>query len=93
MAGYISNSRYDDFQEHMNPPEGGFNGIAVVKSFSDGSQWAVCPWCGKKAVKILPETRIYKMPYKCKNSKCRREFTVHVWENSSDKASMSSEER
>ena len=80
MAGYISNSGYDDFQEHMNPPEDRFDGIADIKTFPDGSRWAVCPWCGKKAVKILPETRIFKMPYKCKNSKCRRDFTVHVWE-------------
>ena len=35
---------------------------------------------GIAAVKILPETRILKMPYKCKNSKCRKEFIVHVWE-------------
>lgn len=31
-------------------------------------------------MKILPETRIYKMPYKCKNSKCRKDFSVHVWD-------------
>lgn len=80
MAGYISNSKYDDFQEHMNLPEDEFDGIAAVKIFPDSSRWAVCPWCGKKAVKILPETRILKMPYKCKNSKCRKEFIVHVWE-------------
>lgn len=81
MAGYIrSNNRCDDFQEHMNPPEDGFDGISTVKIFPDSSRWAVCPWCGKKAVKILPETRILKMPYKCKNSKCRKEFIVHVWE-------------
>ena len=80
MAGYISNSGYDDFQEHMNSPEDGFDGIADIKTFPDGSRWAVCPWCGKKAVKILPETRIFKMPYKCKNSKCRKDFTVHVWD-------------
>jgi hypothetical protein len=30
MAGYISNSRYDDFQGHMNPPEDGFDGTATV---------------------------------------------------------------
>lgn len=80
MAGYISNGMYDDFQRHMNQPEDGFDGIADIKTFPDGSRWAVCPWCGKKVVKILPETQIFKMPYKCKNSKCRRDFTVHVWE-------------
>ena len=74
------NIAQDKFRHCMNPPEDGFDGTATVKIFPDNSSWAVCPWCGKKAVKILPETRILKMPYKCKNSKCRKEFIVHVWE-------------
>lgn len=74
------NIAQDNFRSCMNPPEDGFDGIAAVKIFPDSNRWAVCPWCGKKAVKILPETRILKMPYKCKNSKCRKEFIVHVWE-------------
>lgn len=74
------NIAQDKFRHCMNSPEDGFDGIASVKIFPDNSSWAVCPWCGKKAVKILPETRILKMPYKCKNSKCRKEFIVHVWE-------------
>lgn len=74
------NIAQDKFRHCMNLPEDGFDGIASVKIFPDNSSWAVCPWCGKKAVKILPETRILKMPYKCKNSKCRKKFIVHVWE-------------
>ena len=74
------NIAQDKFRCCMNPPEDGFDGTATVKIFPDSSRWAVCPWGGKKAVKILPETRILKMPYKCKNSKCRKEFIVHVWE-------------
>ena len=58
------NIAQDKFRHCMNPPEDGFDGIASVKIFPDNSSWAVCPWCGKKAVKILPETRILKMPYK-----------------------------
>lgn len=73
------NIAQDNFRSCMNPPEDGFDGTATVKIFPD-SRWVICPWCGKKAVKILPETRILKMPYKCKNSKCRKEFIVHVWE-------------
>ena len=77
MAGYIiSNNRDDDFQEHMNPPEDGFDGIAVIKIFPDGSQWAVCPWCGKKAVKILPQTKIECLEYKCRGSNCKRKFEI-----------------
>lgn len=80
MADVINSIEQDAFQRCMNQPEDGFDGIADIKTFPDGSRWAVCPWCGKKAVKILLETQIFKMPYKCKNSKCRRDFTVHVWE-------------
>ena len=80
MSDVINSIEYNAFQRCMNPPESGFNGIADARIFPDGNRWVVCPWCGKKAVKILPETRILKMPYKCKNSKCRKEFIVHVWE-------------
>lgn len=73
------NIAQDKFRSCMNPPGDGFDGTATVKIFPDSSRWVVCPWCGKKAVKILPETRILKMPYKCKNSKCQKEFIVHVW--------------
>lgn len=73
MAGFISG-----FEKSMNPPEDGFDGQADIRVLPDGSRWAVCPYCGKKAVKILPETRIHMMPYKCKNSKCQRDFIVNV---------------
>lgn len=79
MTDVINRIEQDIMRQCMNQPEDGFDGIATVKTFTDSSRWVVCPWCGKKVVKILPETRIFKMPYKCKNSKCRREFTVHVW--------------
>lgn len=68
-----------DFSKCMNPPEEGFNGQADIKTFSDGSRWAVCPWCGKKAIKIMAETKILKLPYKCRNSKCRNRFIINVW--------------
>lgn len=62
----------------MNPPEEGWDGTADIKTFPDGSRWAICPHCGKKAVKILPETRIHNMPWKCKASDCKKEFVVNV---------------
>lgn len=67
-----------DFSKAMNLPENGFDGRVDIKFFPDGSRWAVCPWCNKKAVKILPETKIHKMPHKCRNSKCGKEFIVNV---------------
>ena len=67
-----------DFEKVMNPPEEGFDGQANIRVFIDGSRWAVCPWCNKKAIKILPETKTHMLPYKCKNSKCQRDFIINV---------------
>ena len=62
-----------DFSEAMNLPEDGFDGRADVKA-----GWVVCPYCQKKQFKVNPDTKIEKMPYKCKNSKCRKEIIVNV---------------
>lgn len=62
-----------DFSKAMNPPEDGFDGRADVKA-----GWVVCPYCQKKQFKVNPDTKIEKMPYKCKNSKCRKEIIVNV---------------
>ena len=62
-----------DFSKAMNPPEDGFDGRADVKA-----GWVVCPNCQKKQFKVNPDTKIEKMPYKCKNSKCRKEIIVNV---------------
>ncbi|WP_243109969.1 hypothetical protein [Clostridium sp. E02] len=67
-----------NFSKLMNLPEDGFDGQAEIRVLPDESRWAACPYCGKKAVKILLETRIHMMPYKCKNSKCQRDFIVNV---------------
>lgn len=65
-------------EQFMNPPEDGWNGIADIKIFPDGTRWIVCPFCQKKAIKILPDTKIHNMPYKCRGSNCRKEFIVNV---------------
>lgn len=62
-----------DFSKAMNPPEDGFDGQADIKI-----GWVICPYCLKKQFKVNPDTKIAKMPYKCKNSKCRKEFVVNV---------------
>ena len=62
-----------DFSKAMNPPEDGFDGRADVKA-----GWVVCPYSQKKQFKVNPDTKIEKMPYKCKNSKCRKEIIVNV---------------
>lgn len=63
-----------EFGKYINLPDS----VADIKIFPDLSQWVVCPFCGKKAIKILPDTKIHKMPYKCKGSKCQKEFLVNV---------------
>lgn len=62
-----------DFSKAMNPPEDGFDGQADIKT-----GWVICPYCLKKQFKVNPDTKIEKMPYKCKNSKCRKEFIVNL---------------
>ncbi|PJJ27801.1 hypothetical protein [Lacrimispora celerecrescens] len=78
ISRVIESIERDAFSRSMNLPENGFDGQADVKVFPDGSRWATCPWCDKKAIKILPETKIHMMPYKCKNSKCEKEFIINL---------------
>lgn len=66
-----------DFSKAMNPPEDGFDVQADIKTFPDGGGWVVCPWCGKKVFMISEETQIYKLQYKCKNSKCKKNFIIN----------------
>lgn len=67
-----------DFSKAMNPPEDGFDGQADIKVFPDGSQWAVCPGCGKRALKIQSDTKIEHLTIKCRGSNCKKEFWVNV---------------
>ena len=62
-----------DFSKAMNLPEEGFDGQADIIA-----GWVICPYCLKKQFKVNSDTRIERMPYKCKNSKCRRELIVNV---------------
>lgn len=64
-----------NFSEFMTVPM--WNGEAEIKEFKDG-KWVTCPFCQKKLIKILPDTKIHKMPYICKSSKCRQSFIVNV---------------
>lgn len=61
----------------MNAPEDGWDGVADVKRFGD-DLWVVCPYCLKKQIKVLPDTKIHKMPYKCRGSNCKKEFIVNT---------------
>lgn len=65
------------FGEYMNSPDDGCDGVADVKTFQNG-KYVVCPYCGKKNLKVLPETKIHMLPMKCKGSSCKKEFLVNV---------------
>ncbi len=62
-----------NFSNYMSSPEDGFDGQADIKA-----GWVICPYCLKKQFKVNSDTKIEKMPYKCKNSKCRKEMIVNV---------------
>lgn len=66
-----------DFSENMLLCKNGFDRQAEIKIFPDESQWAVCPWCGKKAIMISTEAKIYKLQYKCRNSRCKKCFMIN----------------
>lgn len=75
MTEVIQEMSGRDFSEFMNAPT--WNGEAETKRFEDGL-WVICPFCNKKLIKILPDTKIHKMPYICKASKCKQSFIVNV---------------
>lgn len=77
MRTVIESIEQDAFEKCMNQPEDGWGGVADVKVFEIGS-WVVCPFCKKKAIKVLPDTQIYNMPWKCRGSNCGKEFVVNV---------------
>lgn len=51
---------------------------AEIKRYPDGSRWANCPWCGKRALKLQPSTVITDYLHKCHGSNCHKEFSVYV---------------
>ncbi|HBG11580.1 MAG TPA: hypothetical protein DDX68_06585 [Clostridium sp.] len=78
ISRVIESIERESFSRVMNPPEDGFDGQAEIKTYPDGTQWIVCPYCRKKQFKINPNTKVEKMPYVCKNNKCKREFIINV---------------
>ena len=75
MSEAIKKMSGRNFEEFMNAPT--WNGEAEVKDIN-GEVWVVCPFCEKKLIKILPDTKIHKMPYICKASRCKKSFIVNV---------------
>lgn len=73
MSKIIESIEQESFSRVMKPPEDEFDGQVVIKL-----GWVICPYCMKKQFKINADTKIVKMPYKCKNSKCQRSLVVNV---------------
>lgn len=68
----------DNFEGCMNAPLTHNNQGYVQRDYKTGIIWVHCCHCGKKQFSINDETRIHKLPWKCKASKCRKEFEVNV---------------
>ena len=67
-----------DFSDYMNEPLP-HNGQAYIqRDYKTGKLWVHCCYCGKKQFCITDETKIHKLPWKCKGSNCRKEFEVNV---------------
>lgn len=67
-----------NFSDYMNEPLP-HNGQAYIqRDYKTGVLWVHCCHCGKKQFPITEETRIHKLPWKCKASGCRKEFEVDV---------------
>lgn len=69
----------DNFEDHMNAPLPHNNQGYVQRDYKTGVLWVHCCHCDKKQFSITDETKIAKLPWKCKASGCRKEFEVNVW--------------
>lgn len=68
----------DNFGDYMNVPLPHNNQGYAQRDCKTGILWICCPYCGKKNFLITEETKIHKLPWKCKASGCRKEFEVNV---------------
>lgn len=68
----------DNFEDYMNAPLSHNNQGYVQRDYKTGKLYVCCPHCSKKNFMITNETKIHKLPWKCKASGCRKEFGVNV---------------
>lgn len=68
----------DNFEDCMNAPLPHNNQGYVQRDYKTGVLWVHCCHCGKKQFSITDETKIAKLPWKCKASNCRKEFEVNI---------------
>lgn len=78
MSKVIESIERNSFNYVMNLTEEGLKvPVYAIKMLPDGSRWVVCPWCGKRQIKVLSDTKMYHVPWKCKRSYCRKEFIIN----------------
>ena len=68
----------DGFERYMQPPLSHHNQGYVQRDYKTGEYWTHCPVCGKKQFKIIPQTKIEKLPWICKNNKCKSDIEINV---------------
>lgn len=67
-----------NFHEFMNPPEPPYTGAYVQADKKTNVPWVCCPHCGSKNFPIREDTVIRNLPWKCKSTKCKKEFEVNI---------------
>ena len=68
----------DNLKDYMNAPLPHNNQGYVQRDYKTGVLWVRCPWCGNKVFPISDGTKIHKLHWKCKGSKCHKEFEINV---------------
>ena len=67
-----------DFGDYMNEPLP-HNGQAYIqRDYKTGKDWVCCPYCGRKNFQITSETKIRKLMFPCKSTKCKEIFEVNI---------------
>lgn len=68
----------DGFERHMQPPLSHHNQAYVQRDYKTGELFVMCPYCGKKNLKIRDDTQISNLELKCKGSGCKSTFLVNI---------------
>lgn len=68
----------DGFERFVNKPLP-HNGQAYIqRDYKTGELFVMCPYCGKKNLKIRDDTQISNLELKCKGSGCKKVFFVNI---------------
>lgn len=68
----------DGFERHMNKPTKSDGQAYIQRDYKTGEQWIMCPYCSKKQFPLTHGAHIMGQKWKCKGSRCKKEFEVNV---------------